>query len=153
MPNWCSNFVSVSGNKKSTTNFIEEIASLKKESDLKEEGVRPFDEGEYMFDIYISDKRFFSFESRWSPVINSLKFLALKHSVNVSNEYHEPNMCIYGKWEYDSKSNSEFDICLEQEEYDLFSYDEETSIYHFEGEDYETDEEILEILLSRKSIN
>ena len=150
MANWCSNFVGVSGDKENVANFMAEIISLKKESEEKQEGVRPCEDGIYMFDIYIIDESWFSFETKWSPALDSLKFLGQKHSVNLSCEYSELGCLIYGKWEYDFESDSESETYLESEDFDLFSYNDETSTYTFEGEEYETEEDILETLLGRK---
>jgi len=39
---------------------------------------------------------------------------------------------------------------LEDEDFETYHYDEEEDAYHFEGETYEGDWEILETLLERK---
>lgn len=55
---------------------------------------------------------------------------------------------IYGKATY--KNRKLTDIYLEDEDFEQYEYDEETDYYHFEGEAYESDCEILETLLERK---
>ena len=55
---------------------------------------------------------------------------------------------IYGVAVY---SNNELtEIYLEEEDFEQYHYHEETDIYSFEEENYESDCEILEILLKRK---
>jgi len=55
---------------------------------------------------------------------------------------------IYGKASYQNGILD--DVCLSDEELELYSFDEETDTYHFEGEVYEIEYEILEMLLERK---
>jgi hypothetical protein len=58
---------------------------------------------------------------------------------------------IYGVAVY---SNSELtEIYLEEEDFEQYKYKEETDTYFFEEENYESDYEILEILLKRKIKN
>jgi hypothetical protein len=45
------------------------------------------------------------------------------------------------------------DVFLEYEDFEQFEFDEETDTYHFEGEDYDSEYEILETLLERKIEN
>jgi hypothetical protein len=45
------------------------------------------------------------------------------------------------------------DTCLENEDLEQYSYNEETDDYTFEGETYKADYDILEILLERKKQN
>ncbi len=45
------------------------------------------------------------------------------------------------------------DIYLEDEDFEKYQYDEEAETYHFEGETYDSDYEILETLLHRKVRN
>ena len=51
-------------------------------------------------------------------------------------------------------SNNELsEIYLEEEDFEQYKYNEETDTYSFEEENYESDYEILEILLKRKIKN
>jgi hypothetical protein len=45
------------------------------------------------------------------------------------------------------------DIYLKDEDFEQYEYDEDTDNYHFEGEIYNNDIKILEILLERKIRN
>jgi hypothetical protein len=42
------------------------------------------------------------------------------------------------------------DIYLEDEDFEQYEYDEENDCYHFEDKEFDSDNEILEILLSEK---
>ncbi len=57
---------------------------------------------------------------------------------------------IYGKATY-ADANLVI-IELDDSDFDLYSYDEEKDEYQFEGDTYDSDHEILDILLERKSI-
>jgi len=150
MANWCGNWVNLSGEPEKVKAFMEDIKALKQKGIKNECGVSALEKpenGGYMFDFNV-DEESFSFESKWSPVFDSLHCLATKHGVTVTNQYEECGMGIYGQWTSDGESES--DVCLTEEEYDLAGWDEDSDLYTFEGEDYECREDILCIILERK---
>lgn len=147
MANWCNNWVSLDGEPEKVKAFMDDVKALEKECIETDLGVHPCDDGEYMFEFYL-DEDSFSFSSKWSPANESLEFLAKKHSVEVVNRYEECAMGIYGEWKNDGKVST--DIFLEDSDFDLFSEDDESGMYLFEGEWYECREEILEVILDRK---
>jgi len=55
---------------------------------------------------------------------------------------------VYGRAIFSEKLLT--DIYLEDEDFEQYEFDEETDSYSFEGENYESDSEILETLLERK---
>ena len=77
--------------------------------------------------------------------------LTIYNKVDFIYYYEEIGNQIYGVTVY---SNNELkEICLEEEDFEQYDYQEETDNYFFEEEKYESDYEILEILLKRKIEN
>lgn len=154
MANWCSNTVVFEGEPEA----IEQIQQLFKTMIEKQQqencGQLPeFSDdtkGDWFFDIYQDDDviGIFQYETKWSPNIEVVQKIAEHYKVDFVQEYAEVGNQIYGKATY---SNSILDdVCLSDEDLEQYRYDEQTDRYYFENEEYESDCEILEILLSRK---
>jgi len=152
MANWCSNWVNLSGQPEGIKAFMEDIRELDKRSIITELGVQVIEceDSRYMFEIYAEDADSFSFTTKWGPDFGNLRFLATKHGVTVTNQYEECGCAIYGQWTSDGESES--DVCLTEEEYDLAVWNEDTDTYSFEGEDWECKTEILQTILERKLV-
>ncbi|SFT05188.1 DUF1281 family ferredoxin-like fold protein [Sphingobacterium wenxiniae] len=154
MANWCSNTVVFEGEPEA----IEQIQQLFKTMIEKQQqencGQLPeFSDdtkGDWFFDIYQDDDviGIFQYETKWSPNIEVVQKIAEHYKVDFVQEYAEVGNQIYGKATY---SNGILDdVCLSDEDLEQYRYDEQTDRYYFENEEYESDCEILEILLSRK---
>lgn len=157
MANWCSNTVVFEGEPEA----IEQIQQLFKamaEKQKKEEcGQLPDfvedNNGGYFFNIYWNegDKGIFQYETKWSPNTEVLKKIAEQYEVDFVQDYEELGNGVYGKSTFYDKLLT--DIYLEDEDFEAYQFEEETDIYHFEGEEYGSDCEILETLLERKIKN
>ena len=103
----------------------------------------------YFFDILLEDGGcIFNYQTRWSPNTEVLTQIAERFNVDFILDYEEIGNQIYGVSVY---SNNELtEICLEEEDFEQYDYNEETDTYFFEEKNYESDFEILEILLKRK---
>jgi hypothetical protein len=77
--------------------------------------------------------------------------IAEHYKVYFVQDYEEMGNLIYGQARYHNGILQ--DIYLEDEDFEQYEYDEETDNYLFEDETYNSDTEILEILLERKIIN
>jgi hypothetical protein len=154
MANWCSNWVNVSGDPKSVEAFMNDIKELNEESIKNECGVSPLnppEDGKYMFELYIDNDDAFSFSTKWAPAFDSLRFLAQKHRVIVTNRYEEFGCGIYGECQFDGIECSETDTYLEDDEIDsVVEVDEDNSIWEFEGQQSDCREDLLSIVLERK---
>ncbi|MDV3709406.1 hypothetical protein CMT55_08755 [Elizabethkingia anophelis] len=154
MANWCSNTVVFEGEPEA----IEQIQQLFKSMAEKQQedncGQLPdFVEdsnGGYFFDIYQDDDvtGIFQYETKWSPNIEVVQAIAEHYGVEFTQEYEEMGNGIYGKATYSEGILD--DTALTDEDLEQYQYDEETDRYHFESEEYESDSEILETLLTRK---
>lgn len=154
MANWCSNTVVFEGEPEA----IEQIQQLFKTMTEKQQQENCGQLPEFLddtnagwfFDIYKDDDviGIFQYETKWSPNIEVVQKIAERYGVKFTQEYEEVGNQIYGKATY---SNSILDdVCLSDEDLEQYHYDEETDRYYFENEEYESDCEILEMLLSRK---
>ena len=154
MANWCSNTVVFEGKPETITAIQELFQSMKEKEEKTEEGQLPEfiskNNGGYFFNIYWNegDEGQFQYETKWSPNIEVIQKIAEHYEVNFTQDYEEMGNLIYGKATY--KNRKLTDIYLEDEDFEQYEYDEETDYYHFEGEAYESDCEILETLLERK---
>ena len=154
MANWCSNTVVFEGEPEA----IEQIQQLFKTMTEKQQqencGQLPefLDDtnGGWFFDIYQNDDviGIFQYETKWSPNIEIVQRIAERYGVKFTQEYAEVGNQIYGKATY--LEGILDDVCLSDEDSEQYRYDEETDRYYFENEEYESDCEILEILLTRK---
>ena len=154
MANWCSNTVVFEGEPEA----IEQIQQLFKTMTEKQQqencGQLPefLDDtnGGWFFDIYQNDDviGIFQYETKWSPNIEIVQRIAERYGVKFTQEYAEVGNQIYGKATY--LEGILDDVCLSDEDLEQYHYDEETDRYYFENEEYESDCEILEMLLSRK---
>lgn len=154
MANWCSNTVVFEGKPEVITAIQDVFQTMKNKEETSEGGQLPDfiteDNGGYFFNIYWNedDVGVFQYETKWSPNIEVVRLIADRYGVEFTQEYEEMGNGIYGKATYSEGILD--DTALTDEDLEQFHYEEETDRYHFEGEEYESDSEILEILLTRK---
>ena len=103
----------------------------------------------YFFDILLEDGDcIFNYQTRWSPNTEILLQIAEHFKVDFIYNYEEIGNQIYGVAVY---SNNELtEIYLEEEDFEQYNYQRRNRHLFFEEENYESDYEILEILLKRK---
>lgn len=77
-----------------------------------------------------------------------LQGVADHYKVGFEQDYEESGSLIYGMATY--RDSVLVDTYLDADDWDAYDFDEETDTCHFEGEEYESDCEILETLLERK---
>lgn len=154
MANWCSNTVVFEGNEETIQQIQQIFQTMKEKEEQTERGQLPDfitdENGGYFFNLYWNegDIGMFQYETKWSPNIEIVQKIAEHYNVNFTQDYEEMSNLVYGRATFSNKLLT--DIYLEDEDFEQYYYDEETDIYHFEGEVYESDYEILEILLTRK---
>lgn len=154
MANWCSNTVVFEGKPEAIEQLQKLFKSMAEKQQEENCGQLPdFVEdsnGGYFFDIYQEDDvtGIFQYETKWSPNIEVVQAIAEHYGVEFTQEYEEMGNGIYGKATYSEGILD--DTALTDEDLEQYQYDEETDTYHFESEEYESDSEILETLLTRK---
>ena len=153
MANWCSNSVAFEGNETALEQVRLEFIKMQILENEENCGQLPefiLDKKRgFFFDILLEDGGcIFNYQTRWSPNTEVLTQIAERFNVDFILDYEEIGNQIYGVSVY---SNNELtEICLEEEDFEQYDYNEETDTYFFEEKNYESDFEILEILLKRK---
>lgn len=86
--------------------------------------------------------------TKWSPNIPVVLAVADRYDAGFVYHYEELAMGIYGVAIY--RKGVLNDVCLASEDFEQYSYNDNTQTYVFEGADYDHDWEVLEVLLQRK---
>jgi hypothetical protein len=152
MANWCYNIIQFTGDNNKLENLqtlFEQMAE--KETETNEAQLPPFINEDtdylYLFDIRWEGRTLY-YATKWSPNIDLIQIIADTYQVGFVYTYSEIGNGIYGEVLYRDEVLT--DIYLESEDFAQYSYSEETDNYTFEGDSYESDDEILEILLDRR---
>ena len=153
MANWCSNSVAFEGDETTLEQVRLEFVKMQICENKENCGQLPkfiSDKNRgYFFDILLEDGDcIFNYQTRWSPNTEILLQIAEYFKVDFIYNYEEIGNQIYGIIFY--LNNEVNEICLEEEDFEQYEYHEETDSYFFEDGNYESDYEILEILLKRK---
>lgn len=154
MANNCYNIVHFEG--ENIGKAIEEFEKMQKKS-IAGLGVVPdwfhpdkenIDFDKFIFCIQIDGEQI-SFETKWVPDPKSILAIALKYNLSFTLSYDEPGNGVYGKFEYDIETKELKDYCLDFEDFHQYTENDEAG-YTFEGENYESEYDILDILFERK---
>ena len=150
MPNWCSNTVTFTGEPSQLDELKTLFMKMAEKEKAEDRGqLPPFIEadGDWYFDINWDFDTLY-YETRWSPNIEVMKKVAEHYGVGFTQSYMETGNLVYGEATFE---NGELqDVYLEMSDFDGYEYDEDTDTYTFENETYESNDEIMEILLERK---
>jgi hypothetical protein len=151
MANWCYNTVTFTGEPdviNSLTCFLYELAQ---EGRRTGHGQLPDfitrKEG-WMFELGWSGE-FCFYTTKWKPNTNVLIEVADRYGLDFRHEYEETGNRIFGVSAYEDGVLRTTD--LDTEDFEVYCYNETTETYEFENEYYESSDEILQILLERKS--
>jgi hypothetical protein len=153
MANFCSNRVSFEGSKTAIHQIQGLFDGMREKEEQTGKGQLPeFIDREdgYFLDLYCNegDIGIIQYETRWAPNTEILRIIANHYTVGFILDYEELGNLVYGRTTY--IQGQLMDIYLEPEDFDTYELDCDTGIYHFEGQEYEYDYEILETLLERR---
>lgn len=151
MANWCNNVVWFEADETTMQKIKEMFLQMaQKESETNCGQLPAFiqDDNDWFFAIRWEAEDVLYYDTRWSPNTEIVRQIADHYNVGFTLDYEELGCLVYGKATYAGGILT--DIYLEQTDFDTYQFDEETDSYHFEGETYESDWEILETLLERK---
>ncbi len=157
MTNWCSNTVVFEGSPETIEQIKWLFQAMATKEQQEQKGQLPEftsqNNGGYFFDLYLDNDNteVFQYQTKWSPNIEIVQKIAEHYKVDFVQDYEEMGNLVYGQATYNNGILQ--DIYLEDEDFEQYEYDEETDNYLFEGETYNNDTEILEILLERKINN
>jgi hypothetical protein len=149
MANWCSNIVQFTGESKQLENLqtlFEEMAAKEKET---QEGQLPefVKSDSYLFFIQW-DGGILYYDTKWTPNIDAIQQVADCFNCGFSYSYSEMANGIFGEAEYSDGVLT--DVSLDWDDFSVYDYNKETDDYVFEGNNYNHEYEIFEILLERK---
>jgi len=135
MPNWCSNYVTFSGEEKNIENLKKLIDKTIEQEEKTCRGQLLFGlEGEldgYMFTLNNDDDDgSITFESRWSPIPQEMVRIAQLFDLTFEYEYQESGNNLYGCYTYDSEGYL----------YDQYLQDEEINECRIKDEDDDPDD-------------
>lgn len=150
MPNWCFNYVTFSGDKENLNALNEALTNAEKaeQEQRQAQKIHSLDEAKdgYFFDIYFErydDHITLQYETRWSPNIEDLALICKEYKVSAEHEYSEPGMQIYGTATYDA-SGEYIDEQVKTEFLDLIEYDDESGMYLYQGEYWDSEDDLIE---------
>lgn len=149
MANWCNNNVQFTGEAQQLEELVllfEKMISKEKQTGHGQ--VPPFvdPDGGYMFNIYTDDGVIY-YDTKWVPNTEILVNIADQFQLEFLTEYSETAMGVFGEARYEHGVLTV--VSLDHVDFMLFECDEE-GIYTFEGTLFESDIEIMELLLERK---
>lgn len=150
MPNWCFNAVTFSGDKENLNALNIALTNAEKAEQEEKQGqkIHSLDEvvEGYFFDIYheqYDDHITLQYQTRWSPNQEDLALLCKEYKVSAEHEYSESGCQIYGTTIYD-ESGEYTDEQVKTEFLDLIEYDDESNKYIYEGEYWDSEDELIE---------
>lgn len=153
MANWCYNVVTFETNPNVLEQLKQLFESLAEKCEKDEQGQLPAfiqNGNRYMFSINWEDDTV-SYETKWSPNIEEMKQIADHYKTGFNYYYEELGNLVYGVVRYENSILT--DTCLESADFGLFEENEDDDTWIFEGQKYESEFDILEILLERKQNN
>ena len=150
MPNWCFNTVTFSGDEENLNALNIALADAKKAEKEENQAQKIHNLGDvvegYFFDIYFEvydDHITLQYQTRWSPNQEDLALLCKEYKVSAEHEYSESGMQIYGTTTY-NESGEYTDEQVKQEFLDLIEYDDESSVYIYNGEIWDNEDDLIE---------
>ena len=150
MKDYCSNFIHFTGDPQALKEvwwLFRAMSALERITGL---GQRPpfltGDEGLF-YNIDFTDSKIY-LETESIPKLDLLVQLADRYDVSFSVDYHELGHAVFGEAVYLHGVLN--DIRLDVDDFERFTYDMQEQAYVFDGLYYESDVEVLEILLNMK---
>lgn len=154
MANWCNNYLTFEGEQENVNKVIELFKELREEQSKHGDGVLPKKmnpdeyENRYFFSIYVGDEDVM-FESKWVAPNEELKWMAEKYDVEITNWVEEVGCEYYGRVKYFPDGDMQEQL-LTVRDFEKFHFDEDLDMYIFEGDEWESESDVLEILWNRR---
>ncbi|PWN64115.1 DUF1281 family ferredoxin-like fold protein [Chryseobacterium viscerum] len=151
MADWCYNNVLFEGEYLLILQIKELFVLMAEKEKQEKKGQLPdwikADEG-YFFDICWDECDTLTYQTKYRPNINRLAEIANEYDCHFECQYEELANGRYGKATYIEGIFEH--IYLEAKDFQKIHFDENTDQYHFEGETYESQNDLLEMMLERK---
>ena len=150
MPNWCYNMVEFIGDATKLKELGDLFIKLSQKEVETGNAQNPDfiqEPDRYFFDIRWEGEVLY-YETKWTPNVIDVKKIAERYCVDYIYNYDERSMYIYG--EARSIRGVFSEVYLDQEDFEQIVPNETSDWYLFEGEQWYSEEEILDFLLERK---
>lgn len=154
MANWCNNVVWFEADPTTLQSIKKMFLQMaKKEKKTNCGQLPPFiaEERDWFFAIRWEAEDALYYDTKWSPNTEIVRHIADHYKVGFTYDYEELGCLVYGQAIFEEGILT--DTCLDSQDFDSYELDEETDTYHFEGTEYDSEWEILDTLLERKSEN
>lgn len=153
----CANFLFIIGgeefNKKSFMESFKVMKQKEKETNFYQfpQEIEETPENSHsMCDIVIDEgQETLSFLSRWSNPTELLKDMGKHHKVSFRCDFDE-GIHYYGAIFYYHETNSSKEVMLDEKDLAQYSYDDDLDVHFFRDKEWDSDTEILDILLTEK---
>ena len=154
MANWAQNWVNFSGEEtqiKKVNAMFKAMQEKEKETNCGQ--IPPFMEvpkQDWFFEICEDDSEIISYATKWSPNVLDLIEIANHFNLNFEVRYEETANNIFGKAIFTAGNTEAKYYDLTGADFDEYEYSEDNDIYTYNGEEYECDSDILEIIFEKK---
>ncbi|HTD98364.1 MAG TPA: hypothetical protein VK668_03725 [Mucilaginibacter sp.] len=153
MANWCFNTVRFTGEPAKVKQVIFQFLNLRlKEMETGHGQLPDFIKGEtnYFFELSVKGGTV-TFVTRWIPPVEIMVEIAKHYAVDFEFDFEEIANGIYGKAIYRNGKATVFN--LSAADFAAYDFDEDAGKYRFEGQYYDDNAEIFELMLKRKMEN
>ncbi len=155
MANWAQNQIYFTGEEAKVKEVTAMFIEMQETEFRTKQGQKPHFinevEQDYFFDIqaYEGDDQI-SFSTKWSPNIEDCILVAKHYGLNFTLNYQEPSNNIYGKAIFTADNEEAKIYDLSDDFFKMYEFDIDADIYIYEGEEYECEDDILEILFEKE---
>jgi hypothetical protein len=155
MANWCNNQIYFTGEESKVKEVKALFIEMQKTGIKTNQGQIPFFIKEvvqdWFFDIYANqDDDQISYSTKWSANTEDCILIAKHYGLNFELNYQEAGNNIYGKSVYTAGNDEAANYDLSNDYFEMYEFDEDNDIYKYEGEEYECEDDILEILFEKE---
>lgn len=155
MANWCNNILTFEGTEKQIQEVDAIFQKMIDKEKQEERGQLPNfikDGNTYFFSIDKQSEGVYRYETKWTPNLDEVCQIAEKLGItDFVHEYDELNCLIFGK--AISTNGNLINYQLENKDFEKYELNEDECTYTFAGEIYQSEWEILDILLEDKINN
>ena len=151
MANWCNNTVWFEGDTPTIERIQAMFAAMAAKETKEQCGQLPEfiqEQKGWFFNTRWEQEDVLYYETKWSPNTEILQTIADRFGAGFTHEYEETGNLVFGKAIY--RNGILTDIALDEDDFNAYEHQEHTDTWLFEDEQYESDYEIMDILLERK---
>ena len=155
MANWSSSWLTFTGeeaNVEKARMMFKEMSDKEVQTNLGQipDFIKEENTDGWFHQIMVDETDIISFEAKWEPPIQTLKVIGKEMKVDFTLDYEELGNGLFGKAVYNHKEDELKTYILTKEDFDQYTTDEETSTHTYNGQEYESEYEILELIFEKK---